>query len=237
MSVPLSTLYQAIRNGLGDEGETGVDQEYTDASLNNYIGQAVLRYSGFVPHTIKTTLLTVTDQSEYALPSTAFGVRQVKWRTQAYASPHNVTPLLGREWRDDALLAVRDQMLANFDRMTQTSWATINYPNSFMGGLYLRLFPTPTNANEDIEVWYNTSHTLVGSTYPTILAEHSEHVADLAIALVLRREARIMLRQPDINAGQGLRVGSAPALRLLTEAEYIEQQVSDKLSLPVGGRG
>lgn len=237
MTVSLSNLYTAIRNGVGDEAETGVDQEYTDAQLNNYIAQAVTRYSAHVPHVIKQTQTTVANQSEYALNSAATSVRQVKWRSTSYSVPNSVTAALNLEWQDDALLAVRDQMLANFDRLTQTSWAVINYPHSYMGGLYLRLFPAPQNASEDIEIWYTTDHTLVGSAYPTIPAAHAEHISDLAIALILRREARRMLRSPDQAAGEGLRVGSAPAGRLLTEAEFLEQQVFDRLSTPVGGRG
>lgn len=237
MSVSLSSLYTAIRLGIGDESETGVDQEYTDASLNNYIASAVTFYSRYLPHVIKQTQTTVADQSEYALPLAATGVRDVKWRNTPYTIPSNATPTLNLEWQDNALLAVRDQMIANYDRVTRTAWAVINYPNSYTGGLYLRLFPAPVNSDDDIEIWYTTDHSLVGSSYPTIPAEHAEHISNLAIALLLRREARIMLRQPDINAGQGLRVGSAPAQRLIMEAEFIEQQVTDRISIPVGGRG
>lgn len=234
MSASLSNLYTEIRNAIGDEGESGVNQEYTDSQLAHFIANAVTRYSEFAPHVLVTTLTSVADQADYALPSAAVAVRQVKWRDTPYTVPSNLTPTLNLEWQDDALLAVRDQLIANFDRLTQTSWAVVNYAHSYMGGLYLRLYPAPTTADEDIQVWYTTAHSLVGSQYPTIPANHASHVAKLAYALILRREARIMLRQPDINAGQGLRVGSAPAQRLLQESQQLEQEVYDALSTPVG---
>lgn len=123
MSISLSTLYTRLRNAIGDEGETGVDQEYTDADLANYLAQAVTRYSAHVPHVLVQTQTTVADQSDYALPSNATGVRQVKWRYTTYVFPASLTPTFNAEFRDDALLMVRDQIIANFDRQTLTSWA------------------------------------------------------------------------------------------------------------------
>ena len=230
MTVTLANLYTYIRDAIGDEAEANVDQEYTNSSLNNYIARAVTRYSDFRPHVLLTTLLTVQGQYDYALPSDATGVRQVKWRNGPYIIAHNVTPTLRLEWKDNALIDVRNQIVSNFDALTQTSWAIVNNANSYMGGLFLRLFPAPLNSSEDVQVWYTTQHPLSGSSYATIQDDHIQHIVNLATALILRRKARLLLAQPDIAAGQGLRVGSKPAAELVKEANWLEQQTYDALA-------
>jgi len=160
----------------------------------------------------------------------------VKWRYTMFGLASNVAPSLRLEWRDNALLDVRDQIIANFDRATRTSWAQTNNVNSWQGGSYMVLYPTPVSDGEDIEAWYTTMHPLNadGTAYDTIPSEHIEKIVLLATAITMRREARIMLRQPDVAGGQGLRIGSKPGQILMQEAQYIEQQVADSLTIPVG---
>lgn len=234
-TVLLTDLRSRVRDEIGDEAEVGVDTDYSDSQLNSYISRAVERYSELAPYVKKHTLLTVADQYLYELPSDTMDVRDVKWRNTPFTVPTNVAPTMRLEWKDNALLDVRDQIVKNFDQMTRTGWAQTNYADSYYPGAYLILYPTPTQPDQDVEVWYTARHPLYGdgTGYDTIPADHAEHVARLAVAIVLRREARIMVRQPDIASGQGLRVGSRPGKELLAEAQFLEQQVVDALNRPV----
>ncbi len=240
MSLTLAQIRTRLRVFIADEAATGITQEFTDADLLEYVSSAVEKYSDFRPHRIHATLTTVAQQSDYALPAAALAITRVDWTPSAlYGSFVGLgAAFYQKEWQDDALLAVRDQLLRNVNRATQTSWAEVNYESSYTSGRYVRLYPAPQAAGDHIDVWYTSLHPLnAGSTgYDTIPANHLNHIAKLASAVILLRKARQLVMLPDITQGNAMRLGSDPGRVLLNEATYLDSQVEQSLSDPISGR-
>lgn len=239
MSLNLEELVSNLRENIGDELESGIDNEFSDNRLKLlWIPRAVESYSQLFPHILVQSLTTVADQDYYQVSTNAIRVLSVNWRATGVPSYAVVTPYWFTEWYDNARIFIRDQMLANYNGIGLTHWQEVNNPNSFMSGLWLRVFPTPTAAGDEIKVEYAALHPLNagGTAYDTIRADHLSYVVKLAEAAILKRRARSMLSVPDIQSGETRREAAKVAESLRYEAGALEEEVRNGLTFPVGAR-
>lgn len=238
MSLNLSTLLARARLAVSDEARTGVTQEYSDANLSIFVAEAVEVYSDYNPHRMAASLTTVAQQEYYALPSDCVRLLRVQWYTTFAPLFPNQAPFYFYDYNDPSLVYVRDQLMKNFNEITRTSWAEVNYPYSYMNGRYLRLFPMPTNAGDQVLISYEGLHPLnaLGTAYDTIPDRHMDILVKLTEARVYRRRASRLTSSPDLQAGQTIRTGSKPAQILIMMAYRLEEEALAEFNGPAAGR-
>lgn len=238
MSLTLSTILNRVRIAVGDESRAGVTQEFSDANLSLLVAEAVEVFSENSPHRMVTTVVTVANQEYYALPSDSVRVLTAEWNTTVAPLFPTQAPFYFFDFNDPSLIYVRDQLLKNYNEITRTSWAEVNYPYSYMAGRWLRLFPVPTDDGDNVRVTYEGLHPLnaLGTAYDTIPDNQMNAIVKLTEARVYRRRASRLTSSPDLQAGQTIRTGSKPALGLIQMAYRLEEEALADFNGPTASR-
>lgn len=165
--------------------QKGTSWTFGTKDWDQLIPRAVLFYSGYNPRLTQAELTTVTDQSEYALPSGCILVKDCLWYKGAEISANLLIGsdpwvLNRRDWRpnmpSDAVIDdINDDALLQRMRGDWEQWK---------GNDQLHLSPTPTIAGNSIHITYTSNHVLSNSDteYATIPDEDLYIVTDLVLA-------------------------------------------------------
>jgi hypothetical protein len=137
-------LRALIRGELGDQGAATT---WLDAQLNQWLVEGIRDYSRRLPKPSTTTLASVADQADYALPSDCLSVARVEHPAGFFRVPD---PRAGGDLIDPLSLSSSQVPRVLVEQLGYDIWGAY-------GSLILTLQPAPSAGSEEIKVRYLAS--------------------------------------------------------------------------------
>lgn len=240
----IATLLRTI---IGDTDSN--NYEFSDADITNLLSRAVTFYTRYRPYYIESTITTTQDVQDYLAPASAIKMVSVEWRPYPGISANTFVGfwnalygsadiLPSKDWRDDVLNKIRQELAVRYDNLGAGASDLIQYPTSYANTNYIRLYPIPTTSGTEIDIRYTATHPLQSNDYFTIPSHHAIWLQKLVEAEVYDiRANKMSSTATDFGVGTSrIRFDSAiKNLRMM--ANSLRQEVIDALSIPIGTHG